>query len=121
MSRGFWPALLFLLVSSGPLERSIHQLLVALRKLQNLIVELSQLTVVVFNMAATKPITIIVEGNIGSGKTTYLNFCKTLAKDYVSVVEEPIDKWRDCRGHNLLVSNFEDIGNGENCGTMAGS
>ena len=50
-----------------------------------------------------KPFTVIVEGNIGSGKTTFLNhFAKF--KD-VEVLQEPVNKWRNVQGHNLLVSN----------------
>lgn len=46
-------------------------------------------------------LTVSVEGNIGSGKTTFLNFCK--ARPDITVFPEPIDKWRNVRGENLLV------------------
>ena len=46
-----------------------------------------------------KPYTVIVEGNIGSGKTTFLQpFMKH--KNLVEVCPEPVDKWR-----NLQVSS----------------
>jgi len=54
-------------------------------------------------MSSSKPCTIVVEGNIGSGKTTFLNHFKKFP--IVSVLDEPISKWRDLKGHNLLVSN----------------
>lgn len=49
-----------------------------------------------------KPFTVIVEGNIGSGKTTFLNYFNK--KDNVCVLAEPVDMWRNCNGHNLLVT-----------------
>jgi len=51
------------------------------------------------NPASKKPFTIIVEGNIGSGKTTFLNHYQ--GSD-VSILTEPVDKWRDLNGNNLL-------------------
>ena len=50
---------------------------------------------------ANRPFTVIVEGNIGSGKTTFLNHFSKF-KD-VEVLQEPVEKWRDVQGHNLLV------------------
>ena len=48
---------------------------------------------------SNKPYTVIVEGNIGSGKTTFLQpFMKH--KNLVEVCPEPVDKWR-----NLQVSS----------------
>lgn len=43
-----------------------------------------------------------VEGNIGSGKSTFLNYCST--KPGIDVHPEPIEKWRNVNGENLLVS-----------------
>lgn len=50
----------------------------------------------------SRPFTVIVEGNIGSGKTTFLNYFKK--KKDICVLAEPIEMWRDCNGNNLLVS-----------------
>ena len=45
---------------------------------------------------------VAVEGNIGSGKTTLINY---FANDpNVDTFAEPVKKWRDVRGHNALVS-----------------
>ena len=45
----------------------------------------------------------MVEGNIGSGKTTFLdNF--TDQKDDIEIFAEPVDKWRNLDGN--LVANF---------------
>lgn len=57
----------------------------------------------------TRPYTVIVEGNIGSGKTTFLNYFKQF--EDVNVLAEPVNKWRNCNGHNLLVSsiNFLEV------------
>lgn len=49
-----------------------------------------------------RPFTVIVEGNIGSGKTTFLEYFKKY--NNVCVLAEPIEMWRNCNGHNLLVS-----------------
>lgn len=49
-----------------------------------------------------RPFTVCVEGNIGSGKTTFLSHFKKF--DNVTVLEEPVELWRDVSGTNLLVS-----------------
>lgn len=57
------------------------------------------------NMSGTmlykRPFTVCVEGNIGSGKTTFLSHFKKF--DNVSILEEPVELWRDVAGENLLV------------------
>ena len=53
------------------------------------------------SMAPKRPITVCVEGNIGSGKTTLLHQLATDSN--FEVFQEPVDKWRDVRGMNLLV------------------
>ena len=58
-----------------------------------------------------RPFTVIVEGNIGSGKTTFLShFSRHIAPSNVSVdiLTEPVDKWRNIEGHNLLQLMYED-------------
>ncbi|XP_066148501.1 deoxynucleoside kinase-like [Euwallacea fornicatus] len=53
-----------------------------------------------------RPYTVIVEGNIGSGKTTFLqHFSKH--RD-VTVLAEPVDAWRNIKGNNLLSLLYED-------------
>lgn len=49
-----------------------------------------------------RPFTVCVEGNIGSGKTTFLSHFKKF--DNITVLEEPVELWRDVSGANLLVS-----------------
>lgn len=56
---------------------------------------------------SNRPFTVIVEGNIGSGKTTFLNHFNKY--DDVCVLAEPIQLWRNCNGHNLLGLMYEDI------------
>ena len=46
------------------------------------------------------PKTIIVEGNIGAGKTTFLK--PFMNQPNIEVVPEPVEKWRNMKGHNLL-------------------
>jgi hypothetical protein len=50
-----------------------------------------------------QPFTVFVEGNIGSGKTTFLNH---FARADVDLLSEPVEMWRNVGGHNLLVSIF---------------
>ena len=53
-----------------------------------------------------RPFTVIVEGNIGSGKSTFLDHYRNLS-DF-AVFQEPVDKWRDLDGHNLLELMYTD-------------
>ncbi|XP_077687660.1 thymidine kinase 2, mitochondrial isoform X1 [Eretmochelys imbricata] len=49
---------------------------------------------------------ICVEGNIASGKTTCLDyFAKTAS---IEVLTEPVPKWRNVHGHNLLGLMYQD-------------
>lgn len=47
------------------------------------------------------PFTVFIEGNIGAGKTTFLNHFKKY--DDVRLYTEPVEKWRNVDGFNLLV------------------
>uniref|UniRef100_A0A8D9ABF9 Deoxynucleoside kinase n=1 Tax=Cacopsylla melanoneura TaxID=428564 RepID=A0A8D9ABF9_9HEMI len=53
-----------------------------------------------------KPFTVFVEGNIGSGKTTFLNLFNQ--RDDITTYAEPVNTWRDVKGHNLLALMYED-------------
>ena len=57
--------------------------------------------------AVKKPFTVLVEGNIGCGKTTFLQHFSELT-DSVEVLKEPVEKWRNVRGHNLLQLMYKD-------------
>ena len=50
----------------------------------------------------------LVEGNIGSGKTSFLSQFSGLAG--VETLAEPVERWRDLNGsgHNLLQLMYED-------------
>jgi len=55
---------------------------------------------------SSRPFTVMVEGNIGSGKTTLL---KHFAKiNGVETYQEPVDRWRDVKGHNTLALMYDD-------------
>ena len=56
-----------------------------------------------------RPFTIVVEGNIGSGKTTFLNHFADRSED-VEIFSEPVEKWRNVGDgrHNLLGLMYED-------------
>ncbi|CAG2161771.1 unnamed protein product [Oppiella nova] len=56
--------------------------------------------------------TIAIEGNVGSGKTTFLTHLQTFNDDTRRLIQcfaEPIDKWRSVRGVNLFSLLNEDI------------
>uniref|UniRef100_A0A182PKX0 Deoxynucleoside kinase domain-containing protein n=1 Tax=Anopheles epiroticus TaxID=199890 RepID=A0A182PKX0_9DIPT len=50
-------------------------------------------------VSGKKPFTVIVEGNVASGKTTFLNHFQKF--DDICVLPEPVEKWRNCGGVNL--------------------
>ncbi|RLU16835.1 hypothetical protein DMN91_010903, partial [Ooceraea biroi] len=52
------------------------------------------------------PFTVCVEGNIGSGKTTFLSHFKKF--DNITVLEEPVELWRNISGTNLLELMYSD-------------
>ena len=55
----------------------------------------------------SRPFTVVVEGNIGSGKTTFLQHFNKFNED-VEILAEPVDKWRNANGHNLLQMMYQD-------------
>jgi len=55
----------------------------------------------------TRPFTVVVEGNIGSGKTTFLEHFKKFSEE-VEILAEPVEKWRNAKGHNLLQMMYEN-------------
>lgn len=52
-----------------------------------------------------RPFTVCIEGNIGSGKTTFLSHFKQF--NNTTVLQEPVELWRNVAGTNLLVRLFE--------------
>lgn len=48
------------------------------------------------------PYTVFIEGNVGSGKTTFLELFAGCPN--VFTAKEPVNKWQDVCGHNFLVS-----------------
>lgn len=59
------------------------------------------------HLGSRRPYTVIVEGNIGAGKTTFLQpFLKH--EKIVQVCTEPVEKWRNLQGHNLLQKMYQD-------------
>lgn len=53
-----------------------------------------------------QPFTVLIEGNIGSGKTTFLNHFNKY-KD-ICLITEPVDKWRNCGNVNLLELMYKE-------------
>ncbi|KNC27974.1 Deoxynucleoside kinase [Lucilia cuprina] len=57
--------------------------------------------------ANSQPFTVLIEGNIGSGKTTFLNHFEQF-QDKICLITEPVEKWRNVRGVNLLELMYKE-------------
>lgn len=53
-----------------------------------------------------RPFTVCIEGNIGSGKTTFLEHFKKF--NNTAVLQEPVELWRNVAGTNLLELMYSD-------------
>lgn len=53
-------------------------------------------------------IIISIDGNIGSGKSTFLNMLKERYSDEFYFAKEPVDEWLNINGHNLLEKFYND-------------
>ena len=51
---------------------------------------------------------IIVEGNIASGKSTFLDYAKKKYGEKIEIIKEPLDKWQNVNGENLLEKFYTD-------------
>jgi deoxyadenosine/deoxycytidine kinase len=54
------------------------------------------------------PVVISVEAAIGTGKSTLLKVLQSRRPNWI-VVQEPVEKWQDVRGHNLLNAFYKDL------------
>ncbi|KAL5963851.1 Deoxynucleoside kinase, partial [Taenia solium] len=55
-----------------------------------------------------RPFRIAVEGNVGSGKTTFLRYFESISPD-VEVFPEPLDRWNDVGGLRLFTAKIRLI------------
>jgi len=53
-----------------------------------------------------RPLTILVEGNIGAGKSQFLDRFKVYPN--IQILQEPVEKWRNVNGNNLLQNMYQD-------------
>lgn len=53
------------------------------------------------NGTGRPPYTVFIEGNVGSGKTTFLEHFASCPN--VFLAKEPVHVWQNVRGHNFLV------------------
>ncbi|XP_047520090.1 deoxynucleoside kinase-like isoform X2 [Pieris napi] len=58
------------------------------------------------NCANSRPFTVLVEGNIGSGKTTFLEHFRQF--EDITLLTEPVEEWRNLKGWNLLDLMYSD-------------
>ena len=54
-----------------------------------------------------RPLKISVEGNIASGKSTFLKQFSKYSEE-IDILPEPVELWRDVNGHNLLELMYND-------------
>jgi deoxyadenosine/deoxycytidine kinase len=54
----------------------------------------------------SKPKLIYVEGNIGSGKSTLMDLCRS--RENLEVIGEPIEKWQRFYTHNFIKYKYQD-------------
>ena len=54
----------------------------------------------------SRPFVVSVEGNIGSGKSTMLDYFDKFPE--VELLPEPVKQWTDLGGHNMLQKLYED-------------
>lgn len=59
-----------------------------------------------FKTEMQKPFTLLVEGNIGSGKTSFLSH---FSKYDSLILSEPVELWRNVQGHNMLVRKYHIV------------
>lgn len=53
-----------------------------------------------------RPFRVSIEGNVGCGKSTLINYFKNLPG--IEAKPEPINEWRNVQGHNLLMLTYAD-------------
>ena len=58
--------------------------------------------------ATRRPYTIVIEGNIGAGKTSFLELIRASSPETVDILTEPVEQWQNCQGNNLLQLMYED-------------
>ena len=55
-----------------------------------------------------KKLIVLVEGNIASGKTTFLKKLESKFKDSALITFEPLDQWTNFKGKNMLKELYTD-------------
>ena len=63
---------------------------------------------------ARGPLRLSLEGSIGAGKSSFLRMIQDhLGPERAYTMTEPVDTWKDVRGHNLLEAFYQDpVGHG---------
>ncbi|KAG8280860.1 hypothetical protein J6590_087614 [Homalodisca vitripennis] len=58
------------------------------------------------NGLVNRPLRVSIEGNVGCGKSTLINYFKNFPE--VDSRPEPLDDWRNVQGHNLLMMAYSE-------------
>merc|ERR1711973_3384 len=69
-------------------------------------ISMSKNSTILTTTTTSRPLMIAVEGNIASGKSTFLGLLAERSE--VAVFPEPVDRWTDVGGQNLFRSMMED-------------
>ncbi len=56
--------------------------------------------------SVSKPKLIYLEGNIGSGKSTLMDLCRS--RENLEVIGEPVEKWQKFYTHNFFKYKYQD-------------
>ncbi|KAK2701996.1 deoxynucleoside kinase-like isoform X3 [Artemia franciscana] len=62
---------------------------------------------VLFKFQKMKNLIVSVEGNVGSGKSSLLNYFQQFSS-VVETIQEPVETWRNVGGHNMLKLFYEN-------------
>ncbi|XP_066587361.1 deoxynucleoside kinase [Prorops nasuta] len=78
----------------------------AVYDLKNIVIKLYKMGSPCKLFCQKRPFTVCIEGNIGSGKTTFLSHFKQF--NNTAVLTEPVELWRNVGGTNLLDLMYKD-------------
>lgn len=54
-----------------------------------------------------RPFTVLIEGNIGAGKSFFLEKMGNLSRK-IEIITEPVEKWKNLNSYNLLEMMYQD-------------
>ena len=64
-----------------------------------------------------RPYTVLVEGNVGAGKSTLVNILAGM-EPRIQAVPEPVEAWQNVSGNDLYHSTVKQIPDYQSCDTL---